>query len=103
MEAKSPNAAIVVPSAQPRAKEPRWRDLVDNPWLMVVVLFFVTAALGLPFLWISRGFSRPWKIVLTIAVLLWTALVFWVFFLIMAWCWSQLQPVFWPERGVTEM
>ncbi len=75
---------------------PSWRELIDNPWLMVLVLFFVTAVLGLPFLWISRGFSTGWKIALTIAVLLWTAIVFWAFYLIMAWCWSQLEPVFWP-------
>jgi hypothetical protein len=78
------------------AASPSWRELIDNPWLMILVLFLVTAALGLPFLWMSRGFSTFSKIVLTIAVLLWTALVFWVFYLIMAWCWSQLEPVFWP-------
>jgi len=80
---------------EPKAP-PSWRELIDNPWIMILVLFFVTAALGLPFLWISRAFSTFSKIVLTIAVLLWTALVFWVFYLIMAWCWSRLEPVFWP-------
>ncbi len=63
-----------------------WRILIDTPWLMIVTLFFVTAALGLPFLWMSRGFSTLNKFLLTIAVLLWTALVLWVFYLIMAWC-----------------
>lgn len=66
------------------------RTLIDNPWLLLGVLFFVTAALGLPLLWVSRGFSTGWKVVLTLAVLAWTALVFWVFFLIMAWCYSQI-------------
>jgi len=79
-------------------KSQSWRDLVDNPWLMLAMLFFVTAALGLPFLWISRAFSTRWKIVLTIVVLLWTALVLWVFWLIMAWCipqiWEGLRPLF---------
>jgi hypothetical protein len=79
-----------------RPKQPAWRELLDNPWLMLAMLFFVTAALGLPFLWASRGFSTFGKIVVTIAVVVWTALVFWVFFLIMAWCWSQLRPVFLP-------
>ncbi len=63
-----------------------WRIIIDTPWLMILTLFFVTAALGLPFLWISRGFSTLNKILLTIAVLLWTALVLWGFYLIMAWC-----------------
>jgi hypothetical protein len=63
-----------------------WRILIDTPWLMILTLFFVTAALGLPFLWMSRGFSTLNKLLLTVAVLLWTALVFWAFYLIMAWC-----------------
>ena len=65
---------------------PSWREAIDNPRLMIAVLFFVTAATGLPFLWMSRGFSLTAKIVLTILVLLWTALVLWAFYLVMAWC-----------------
>jgi hypothetical protein len=78
------------PAGNSARPAPWWRELVDNPWLMVVVLFFVTAALGLPLLWMSRGFSRGSKVVLTFAVLAWTALVFWVFFLIMAWCYTRI-------------
>jgi hypothetical protein len=91
------NAEIVdLPMDAAARKLPWWREIVDNQWLMIGMLFFVTAALGLPLLWISRGFSTWAKVVLTFAVLAWTALVFWVFFLIMAWCWSQLRPVFMP-------
>src|SRR5688572_631343 len=90
--ANQPLDAVIEPAKAP----PSWRELIDNPWIMILVLFLVTAALGLPFLWMSRGFSTFSKSVLTIAVLLWTALVFWVFYLIMAWCWLQLEPVFWP-------
>ena len=79
-------------------KPKSWRDLIDNPWLLVLTLFFVTAALGLPFLWMSRGFSVLGKITLTVAVILWTALVLWVFWLVMAWClpkvWEGLQILF---------
>ena len=82
--AESPMPAEVVPKSQ------SWRELIDSPWLMIVVLFFVTAALGLPFLWMSRGFSTLWKVILTIAVLLWTALVLWVFWLIMVWCYTRI-------------
>jgi hypothetical protein len=75
-----------------------WRQVVDNPWLMIAMLFLVTAALGLPLLWISRGFSPLAKVLLTVAVLIWTALVLWVFYLIMAWClpriWDNLQLLF---------
>ena len=63
-----------------------WRHVVDTPWLLLLTLFFVTAALGLPLLWISRGVSTAAKCVWTVAVVLWTGLVLWVFWLIMAWC-----------------
>lgn len=71
---------------QPTPTTTSWRQAIDNPRLMIAVLFFVTAATGLPFLWMSRGFSLAGKIVLTILVLLWTALVLWAFYLVMAWC-----------------
>jgi hypothetical protein len=76
---------------QPAAKQPQsWRFLIDTPWIMVLTLFFVTAALGLPFLWMSRGFSVLSKLVLTVLVLAWTALVLWVFWLIMVWCYTRI-------------
>jgi hypothetical protein len=97
MEDKPLQAEVLtLPAYAPVSRSPWWREVVDNRWLMVAMLFFVTAALGLPLLWISRAFSTRAKITLTLAVLAWTALVFWVFFLIMAWCWSQLRPVFIP-------
>jgi hypothetical protein len=98
MQNETQGGVLIDSPARPAGKHPRWRDAIDTPWLMIVMLFFVTAALGLPFLWMSRGFSTGWKIVLTIAVLAWTALVFWVFFLIMAWClpviWHSLKQIF---------
>jgi hypothetical protein len=74
----------------PRDVPPRWRQAIDNPWLMLVMLFFVTAALGLPFLWISRGFSRPAKIVLSVVVLLYTVLILWAFVAFMSWWWTNM-------------
>jgi hypothetical protein len=82
--------AEIVEAPRPR-RGSDWRELIDNPWILVAVLFFVTAALGLPFLWMSRGFSVLSKIVLTIAVLLWTALVLWLFWLIMVWCYTRIM------------
>jgi len=76
------------PAPAPRAQS--WRDIIDNPWLMLAMLFLVTAALGLPFLWISRGFSTASKIILTIAVLAWTALVLWLFWLVMVWSYTRI-------------
>ena len=66
------------------------RQLIDNPWFMLAMLFLVTAALGLPFLWMSRGFSRTSKFILSIVVLLYTALILWIFWIIMAWCIARI-------------
>jgi hypothetical protein len=64
------------PPSQPvqQPTTPPWRQAVDNPWLVV------------PLLWMSRGFTKFWKVVLTIAVTAWTALILWFFWLIMVWC-----------------
>jgi hypothetical protein len=68
---------------------PVWRQALDNPWLMLVMLFFVTAALGLPFLWMSRGFSTLAKRVLTIVVLAYTVLILWAFSAFMIYMWQH--------------
>jgi len=80
----------------PQDAQPAWRKAIDNPWLMLAILFFVTAFLGIPFLWMSRGFTTFWKVVITVAVLLWTALIFWVFWLIMVWCYVRVRDAVCP-------
>jgi hypothetical protein len=83
------------PPIETKKTAPSWRDLIDRPIVLLAVLFFVTAAPGLPLLWISRRFSLAGKIVWTILVLAWTVLVLWGFYLVMAWClpriWESLQ------------
>ena len=73
------------PGAENAPRPKAMRQLVDNRWVVLGTLFFVTAALGLPALWISRGFSRPAKVWLTLAVLVYTALLLAVFYMVMAW------------------
>jgi hypothetical protein len=46
-----------------------------RPWAVVLLLFVVLGPLGLPLLWKSAGFTRRWKIVLTVATLGYTALL----------------------------
>jgi hypothetical protein len=41
-------------------------------------------------LWISRGFSTTGKVVVTILVLLWTAIVLACFAAIVWWCWQRI-------------
>lgn len=85
-----------VAEAESKMPEPMWRRALDNRWVMLVMLFFVTLFLGLPFLWMSRGFSTLGKIVTTIAVLIWTVLVFWAFWLIMVWCYTRIMDAYNP-------
>ena len=61
-------------SAQQRdaSARPRW---YYRPWAVVVLLFLVLGPFGLPLLWRSPGFSRGWKIVLTFALVVYTALL----------------------------
>jgi hypothetical protein len=77
-----PMDATIV-SAPPPSARAKLRDMADNPWLVLGMLFFVTLFLGLPVLWVSRGFSPAAKILWTVLVLIWTAVVFWGFYLVM--------------------
>jgi len=67
------------------------RRALDNPWLMLGMLFGVTLFLGLPLLWISRGFSTTSKVLVTVLVLIWTAIVLACFGAIMVWCWQRIS------------
>jgi len=80
---------------QDQAKRPPaspLRDAIDKPLVVLGLLFFVMAILGLPLLWMSRGFSTRAKIIWSLVVTLYTALLFAVTALILVWCWSQIQP-----------
>jgi hypothetical protein len=46
-----------------------------RPWAVVVLLFVVLGPLGLPLLWRSPSFTRGWKIALTVAMVVYTALL----------------------------
>jgi hypothetical protein len=64
-------------------------QIVDNPWLILAMLFFVTLFLGLPVLWISRGFSTASKVFVTIAVLVWSVIFIGGFIWFMVWIWTN--------------
>jgi len=46
-----------------------------RPWAVVFLLFVVLGPFGLPLLWKSPGFSRGWKIALTIATAVYTLML----------------------------
>ena len=55
------------------------------------MLFLVTGALGLPLLYKSPAFSKNAKILLTVAVLLYTILIVILFVVAMVWMWRLVQ------------
>ena len=46
-----------------------------RPWAVVLLLFFVLGPLGLPLLWKSPSFTRVWKVILTVAMGVYTVLL----------------------------
>jgi hypothetical protein len=75
--------AVAVERGAPSLRK-KIRDLADHPWLVLGMLFFVTLFLGLPVLWLSRGFSPLSKVLWTVLLLVWTCIMFWLFYLLMA-------------------
>lgn len=65
-------------------------ELIDQPIIMLSFLFLAAMFLGLPFLWKSRAFSVTSKWVITVLVLLETAIVFWAFYRTMRWCLDRI-------------
>jgi len=79
------------------AAEPK-RDSVykylDNPWWMLGLLFFVTAGLGLPFLWKSKAFGPVGKWVLTLIMLVYTGLILWAIGLLLIYIGNQFYELY---------
>ena len=77
---------------EPRTLQPGDRivRVLDNPWVVVALCFFVFAAFGIPLIWICKGFSTWMKVLLTILVTLYTVLILWVFALIMLWSYHRI-------------
>ena len=65
--------------------------LLDRPWFVLGQLFLETMALGLPFLWRSRGFTTRAKIVWSLLVTLYTVVILWGFVVIMIWCYETIR------------
>lgn len=71
-----------------------WRSLADNRWAVLACLFFATGALGLPLLWLGRAFSTWMKLLLSVVVTLYTAMLLWLFWLVMLWCYHRITESF---------
>lgn len=67
------------------------RGLVDTRWFVLLVTFGALAGFGLPLLWVSRGFSWPAKALWTVVILLYTALLLWLIWLMLQWTYTLIR------------
>jgi hypothetical protein len=67
------------------------RGLIDNPYAVLAAVFLAMAVLGIPLIWMCRAWSPATKVLLTIVTLIYTGLLFWGFWLIMAWVADRLK------------
>jgi hypothetical protein len=65
------------------------RVLIDNPWAVLFLLFAVTGFLGIPVLWMSRGFTTTMKVVLSIVITIYTLALIGCTAAILWWAWSK--------------
>lgn len=60
----------------------RTTSSADNPWVVLACLFLAAGALGIPLIWVSRAFSKPVKVLLTVLVTAYTASMLWLVWLV---------------------
>lgn len=74
----------------------RFRDseLVQNKFAVLGMLFFVTGFLGLPLLWLCRGFSNAERWFWAITNTIYTSVLIWIVYRICLWSWNQISPIF---------
>lgn len=87
MNQESKNQSSRVGSSQ------SWRALVDNPWIVLFLLFFVMAILAIPLVWMSRAFSKSAKILLSVVAVGYTGFLFWLTWLVLHWSWTRIIEV----------
>ena len=68
-----------------------WRRYLDSKLLVLGLLFFVMAILGIPLLWLSNAFSKIEKVFWTVIVVVYTALLFLGTYWVLRWSWNQIQ------------
>jgi hypothetical protein len=71
-------------------KESQWTQFANNTWVLLALLFFVTAVLGVPLIFCSTKMTMVQKWLLTIVVTLYTAALFYVTYLILMWAWTRI-------------
>lgn len=69
-------------------------SLLDNRWFVLGVIFLAMMFLGLPLLWRSQSFSIVEKAIWTVVVLVYSAVVIWLFVVVMKWSFQQVSQAF---------
>ena len=93
----TPRPGIELPPALPATtpttanEKPANRSVIDNPYAVLAAVFLAMAVLGIPLIWMCRAWSPTTKLLLTIVTLIYTALIFWGFWLVMAWSWNNIR------------
>jgi hypothetical protein len=65
--------------------------VIDNPYAVLAAVFLAMAILGVPLIWACRAWSPATKSLLTLLTIVYTALIFWLFYLAMAWSWQRIS------------
>lgn len=68
-------------------------SLLHKRWAILLLLFGVTGVLGLPLLWMSRAYRPFGKVILSIVVTIYTALLFLLVYLLLWHVWREAQSV----------
>ena len=87
---KSPSSSGKPPRKSLVEKFKQW----DTWWSILLLLFCVTAACGLPILWVSKAYRPTGKVALSILVTLYTLAIFWLFWVVMVWCYQRIVESF---------
>jgi hypothetical protein len=85
-------ASVVTSPVAPAG--PKRRAVIDNPYAVLAAVFLAMAVFGIPLIWMSRAWSTPTKVVLTLVTLAYTVLILWLFSLVMLWCYERISSSF---------
>ncbi len=77
--------------APPATTEGQWTRFANNTWLLLATLFLVTGFLGLPLIFYSTKMSLVQKLLLSVAVTIWTCLLIYGTYLVLMWTWSRIN------------
>lgn len=98
-DATPEDAVSEVSAGSPPPKRSGLREAVDNPWVVLALLFFVMGFLGLPILWASRGFSRTTKVWLSLVVIVYTLVLIGCTGAVIWWSYRSIQESLAPFRA----